>query len=160
MEKYIEAGKIVNTHGTKGEVRIFPWVDSAEYLSTFKLLYIDGKPVKLLSGRVHKKFLLAILDGVDNINAAMALKNKTVYIDRDDANLDEGEFFLQDIIGAAVWDEEGSHLGKLTDVLRLPSGNVYVVTGEREIMIPAVPQFIIKTDVQNGIITVRLIEGM
>jgi 16S rRNA processing protein RimM len=88
------------------------------------------------------------------------LKNKVVFIDRDDVTLPEGEFFLQDIIGARVVDEDGNELGRLDDILELPAGNVYVVQGEREILIPARPEFILNTDVDAGEITVRLLEGM
>ncbi len=160
MKKYLEAGKIINTHGVKGEVKIHSWTDSAEFLMKFKHLYIDEKPFKLVSSRVHKSFLIAQLEGISDVNDAMVLKNKTVFIDRSDVDLPEGSFFLQDIIGASVVDESGTELGKLTDVLEMPASNVYVVTGEREILIPAVPQFIIKTDVDAGVVIVRLIEGM
>lgn len=160
MGKYLEGGVIVNTHGVKGEVRIQPWVDSAEFLKKFKYFYINEKPYRLISGRVHKNFLLAELEGVSDVNAAMVLKGKTVFIDKDEAKLPKGTFFLQDIIGAIVIDENGTELGKLTDVLELPAGNVYEVKGNREILIPAIPQFILKTDIGAGIITVRLIEGM
>lgn len=160
MNKYLETGIIVNTHGIKGEVKIQPWADSAEFLKGFRFLYIDGKPYELLSGKVHKECLIAELKGISGVNEAMVLKNKVVSIDREDAKLPKGAFFIQDLIGATVVDESGKELGKLTDVLELPSSNVYVVTGEREILIPAVPQFIIKTDVNTGLVTVRLIDGM
>jgi len=160
MEKYLEAGIICNTHGIKGEVKIQPWADSAEFLKKFKYLYIDGKPYELISGKVHKQCLIAELKGVSGVNEAMTLKNKIVSIDRNEVKLPIGAFFLQDIIGASVVDESGKELGKLSDVLELPAGNVYVVTGEREILIPAVPQFIINTDVSAGLVTVRLIDGM
>ena len=160
MKKYLEAGKIVNTHGIKGELKIQPWADSAEFLSRFKCLYIDEIPHRLLSSKEHKGCLIARLEGVDNVNDAMVMKNKTVFIDRADAKLPKGAFFIQDLIGASVCDEGGSVLGQLTDVLELPAGNVYVVTGAREILIPAVPEFILNTDVAAGKITVRLIEGM
>lgn len=162
MEKkqFLEAGQIINTHGIKGEVMIRPWADSAQFLLSFKTIYIDEKSVKILSGRVHKGGLIALFEGVGDINTAMRLKGKTVFINRDDAKLPEGEFFLQDIIGAEVREENGSALGVLDDVLEMPASNVYVVRGEREILIPAVPQFVLDTDVTAGIITVRLIEGM
>ena len=160
MEKYLEAGIIVNTHGTRGEVKIQPWADSAEFLKAFRYLYIDEKPYELLSGKVHKNCLIAEFKGVSGVNEAMVLKNKIVSINKSDAKLPKGAFFISDIIGASVVEESGNELGKLTDVLELPASNVYVVTGEREILIPAVPQFIIKTDVNAGVITVRLIEGM
>lgn len=162
MEKkqYIEAGRIVNTHGVAGEVKIEVWLDSPQFLKSFKRCFIDRREVKLLSARVHKGFLIVKLEGVEDVNAAMALKGRTVFIDRADARLPKGAFFLQDIIGAAVVDESGSQIGKLVDVMETPASNVYVVKGEREHLIPAVPEFILSTDADNGIITVHLIEGM
>ena len=162
MEKkqYIEAGRIVNTHGVAGEVKIEVWLDSPQFLKSFKRCFIDRREVRLLSARVHKGFLIVKLEGVEDVNAAMALKGRTVFIDRADARLPKGAFFLQDIIGAAVVDESGSEIGKLVDVMETPASNVYVVKGEREHLIPAVPEFILSTDADNGIITVHLIEGM
>lgn len=160
MEKYLEAGRITNTHGIKGEVKIEAWTDDAEFLRQFKVLYIDNKPVKVTESRVHKGFLLAKLEGVDDVNAAMILKNKPVYFDRNDAKLPKGGFFLADLMGARVVDEAGGELGVLEDILEMPAGNIYVVKGEREILIPAVPEFIVDTDIKAGIITVSLIEGM
>ena len=159
-EKFLEAGKIVNTHAIKGEVKILPWADSAEFLCGFKTLYIDEKPIKILSARAHKGCVIAQFEGIENINDAMRLKNKTVCIDRADAKLPRGHFFISDLIGAAVLSEEGQSLGELTEVLDLPAGNVYVVKGEREILIPAVPEFIKNVDLESGLITVHLIEGM
>ncbi len=162
MEKqqYIEAGKIVNTHGVHGEVKIQVWLDSPEFMRRFKTLYIDSKPVKLISSRAHKGFMIALLDGVEDINAAMSLKNKTVYIDRADAPLRRGEYFLCDIIGASVVTEDGESVGTLEDILETPASSVYIVRGETEHMIPAVPEFVLNTDAENGVITVKLIEGM
>ena len=162
MEKkqYIEAGRIVNTHGVAGEVKIEVWLDSPQFLKSFKRCFIDRREVKLLSARVHKGFLIVKLEGVEDVNAAMALKGRTLFIDRSDARLPKGAFFLQDIIGASVVDEQGNEIGKLADVMETPASNVYVVKGEREHLIPAVPEFILSTDADNGIITVHLIEGM
>ncbi len=159
-QQYIEAGKIVNTHGVHGEVKIQVWLDSPEFMRRFKTLYIDSKPVELLSARAHKGFLIAQLAGVDDVNAAMSLKNKTVYIDRNDAKLKKGEYFLCDIIGARVQTEDGTVIGTLEDILETPASSVYIVRGDAEHMIPAVPEFILNTDAENGIITVHLIEGM
>ena len=162
MEKkqYIEAGRIVNTHGVAGEVKIEVWLDSPQFLKSFKRCFIDRREVKLLSARVHKGFLIVKLEGVEDVNAAMTLKGRTVFIDRADARLPKGTFFLQDIIGASVVDESGNEIGKLVDVMETPASNVYVVKGEQEHLIPAVPEFILSTDADNGIITVHLIEGM
>lgn len=119
-ERFIEAGEIVNTHGVRGEVKILPWTDSAEFLAAFRTLYIDGRPVKVRSARVHKQTVLASLEGVEDVNAAMRLKGRRVFIDRADAKLPEGGYFIQDIIGAEVVTEDGESIGKLAEVMDAP----------------------------------------
>ncbi|HIW16067.1 MAG TPA: ribosome maturation factor RimM [Firmicutes bacterium] len=159
-KQFLEAGRIVNTHGVRGEVKIQPWADSPEFLKDFGTLYIDGAPVKVRSARVHKGCVIASLEDIDDVNGAMRLKGKLVSIDRRDAKLPEGGYFIQDIIGARVVDENGAEVGTLAEVLNLPGSDVYVVRGEREILIPAVPQFILSRDIDAGVITVRMMEGL
>ena len=158
--QYLEAGKITNTHGVRGEVRITPWADSAAFLRGFRTFYIDGQPVRVLRSRVHKNQLIAQLEGYDDVNAAMTLKNKVIHIDRADAKLPKGRFFLQDLLGMRVVSDAGEALGELADVLDLPQGSVYVVRGAREILIPDVPEFLLNIDAERGEITVHLLEGM
>ena len=158
-KKYLEAGKITNTHGVRGEVRITPWADSAQFLRRFSVFYIDEKPVRVVSSRIHKSQLIAKLEGVDDVNAAMGLKNRVICIDRADARLPKGRFFVQDLLGLPVRGDDGADLGTLADVLELPQGKVYVVRGDREILIPDVPEFILNVDAEEGL-TVHLIEGM
>ena len=160
MKEFLDCGQIVNTHGVRGEVRIVPWADSPEFLCQFSTLYLDGAPRRVLSSRVHKGSVIARLDGVDTVEAAMLLRDKTVQIRRADARLPEGAFFLADVIGLKVVDEEGRTLGTLKEVLSPSVQQVYVVEGEREILIPAVPEFILETNITDGYIKVRLIEGM
>lgn len=160
MKEFLDCGQIVNTHGIRGEMRIVPWADSPDFLRGFDTLYVDGAPRKVVSARVHKGSVIARLDGVDTVEEAMRLKGKTVQIRRADAKLPEGAFFLADIIGLDVVDEDGQKLGVLKEVLSPSIQQVYVVAGEREILIPAVPQFILETNIEGGYIKVRLIEGM
>ena len=156
----LECGKIVNTHGIRGEVKIVPWADSPEFLCDLPTLYIDGKPVKIRNARVHKGNVIALLEGIEDVNTAMLLKEKVVSMSRDDVDLPEGSFYLADIIGLKVIDEHGNELGVLDDILSPSLQQVYVVKGQREIMIPVVPEFILETNVDGGYIKVRLIEGM
>lgn len=162
MEKqqYIESGRIVNTHGIVGEVKIEVWLDSPQFMKKCGRIFVDGSAIKIESAREHKGFLLAKLEGIDDVNAAMTMKGKSAYIDRADAKLPKGAYFLQDIIGASVIDESGTEIGKLAEIMETPASRIYVVRGEREHLIPAVPEFILKTDAENGIINVHLIEGM
>ena len=157
---FIEAGKIINTHGVNGEVKIESWLDTPEFLRSFRRLFVRGKEVKVLSARVHKGFVIARLEGIDDMNAAMALKETDVSIAREDARLPKGSYFLCDIIGAQVVDEEDREIGTLAEIEETPSAPLYIVRGEREHLIPAVPEFIRSVDVENGVITVHLIEGM
>lgn len=160
MNEFLDCGQIVNTHGIHGEVRIVPWADSPDFLRGFGTLYVDGAPRKVASARVHKGSVITKLDGVDTVEEAMRLKGKTVQIRRADARLPEGAFFLADIIGLDVVDEAGERLGTLKEVLSPSRQQVYVVAGEREILIPAVPEFILETNIEGGYLKVRLIEGM
>ena len=93
-ERFIEAGEVVNTHGVRGEVKIIPWTDSAEFLAAIRTLYIDGRAVKVRAARVHKGTVLAALEGVEDVNAAMRLKGRRVFIDRADAKLPKGGYFI------------------------------------------------------------------
>ena len=160
MKEFLDCGQIVNTHSVRGEVRIVPWADSPDFLCQFSTLYLDGAPRRVLSIRVHKGSVIAKLDGVDTVEAAMLLRDKTVQIRRADAKLPEGAFFLADIIGLNVVDERGQTLGTLKEVLSPSVQQVYVIEGEREILIPAVPEFIMETNIAGGYLKVRLIEGM
>ena len=160
MKEYVEAGRIVNTHGVTGEVKIEVWLDSPEFFKRFKRLFIAGEEKRILSARAHKSFIIARLEGVDDINAAMALKGRVAEVLRADAGLKEGEFFVQDIIGFTVVDEQGNTVGTLTDAEELPASMIYVVKGESEHLIPAVPEFIRSIDASARQITVHLIEGM
>ena len=160
MKEYVEAGKIVNTHGVAGEVKIEVWLDSPEYFRQFKRLYLGGEERKILSARTHKHFVIARLEGVDDLNAAMALKGRTVEILRADAHLKKGEYFVQDILGFTVVDEQGNVVGKLIDAEETPASMLYHVKGESEHLIPAVREFIRDIDAEKEEIRVRLIEGM
>ena len=163
MEKkaLIEAGRIVNTHGVQGEVKTEVWLDSPQFFKSFKRLVLDsGEELKVLGAKTHKGFVIARLAGVDDVNAAMRLKGKNISVHREDAALPKGAFFLQDIVGARVVDENGAEIGTLVEVMETPASNIYVVKGESEHLIPAVPEFVLKTDADAGVITVHLIEGM
>ena len=163
-EQYLEVGKITNVHGLMGEVRVQPWADSPDFLCRFKTLYVDKThwPIEVERARVHKNMVIIKFRGVTDVPSALAMRNAILYIDRDDAHLPEGSFFLADIYGLEVRDaQSGEVLGKIADVLTLPANNVYVVRGgEREIMIPAVPQFIAETNIEQGYIRVNMMEGL
>ncbi len=164
MQQYLEVGKVTNVHGLMGEVRVQPWADSPDFLCQFKTLYVDDShfPVKVERARVHKNMVIMKFEGLTDVPGALSMRNAVLYIDREDVNLPQGAFFLADIYGLEVRNAAtGEVLGKIADVLTLPANNVYVVRGgARELMIPAVPQFIAETNVEGGFIRVNMMEGL
>jgi 16S rRNA processing protein RimM len=160
-KQQLEAGKIVNTHGVRGEVKIQPWANTPDFLTGFKRFFIDGKPVAVKSSRVHKDCVITAFEDVEGIDGALKLKNKVVYIDRSDVSLEEGEHFVSDLIGLTAEEADtGTLLGKITEVISLPSNDVYVISGGREILVPAVPEFVKEVNLETGIVRLKLIEGM
>jgi 16S rRNA processing protein RimM len=162
----IEIGKIVGTHGVRGELRVEPWCDSPEFLAGFKKVYLKRGAHDPLTGsgvtlaRVHKKHVLLRLEGVESVEAAQALRDTVLYIDRTGVTLPEGRHFVQDLIGLAVFDGD-ERVGTLCDVLSAPAHDVYIVRGDDgEHMIPAVPEFVKEIDTAGGIVRVEMIEGM
>ena len=163
-EQYLEVGKVTNTHGIMGEVKVQPWADSPEFLCQFDTLYVDAAhwPIKVERARVHKNMVIMKLEGVTDVPGALAMRNAILYIDRKDANLPEGSFFIADLLNLEARDaQSGQVLGKIADVLTLPASNVYVIRGgEREILVPAVSQFIQETNIEGGYVLIDMIEGL
>ena len=155
--QFIEAGEIVTTHGVKGEVKVLPWLDSPEDLCDFDRCRIDGKEFEIEQCRVQKTCNLVKLAGIDTMEAAQAMRGKTVELYRED--IDDEVIFAAELIGVEVFCE-GRQIGKIADVLDYPGNSVYVVRGEHEYMIPAVSAFVLGTDMENNRMEVRIIEGM
>lgn len=159
---FITAGQIVNTHGVRGEVKLLPQGVDAEALAGCGTLFIGGEPYKCTASRVHKGCLLAKLEGVDDMDAALTLKGCRVKVRREDVPLPPGEYFDEEMIGLAVRDgSTGENLGKLEEVLSYPAHKIYVVRGGRdEFLIPAVPAFIAGIDMAAGTVDIHMMEGL
>lgn len=159
-KQLIEAGKIANTHGIHGEVKIQPWCDSPDFLLNFNEFYIDGSPIAFTELRVHKSNVLAKPECANSATEAALLKDKIICIDRSKAELPDGAAFIADLIGLDAIDEKtGLSIGKITDVLTLPASDVYVIKGEYEYMVPVVDEFVRQVSVEGGFVCLRLIEG-
>lgn len=164
MKKLLESGKIVNIHGLKGEVKVMPWCDYPDFLCEFDVLYIGREKTAytVQSARVHKGMALLKLEGIDTPEAANNLRNSLVYIDREEVDLDEGTYFIQDIIGLTVKDADtGEVYGEIKDVLQTGANDVYEIkNGEKTCLIPAIEQVVIETDIENSQMLIRPLEGL
>ena len=152
----IDAGEIVTTHGVRGEVKVMPWLDCPEMLCEFERCRIDGKEYEIEACRVQKTCNLVKLAGIDTMEAAQAMRGKTVQLFRED--MDDDIIFGADLLGVCVY-AEGKMIGEITDVLDYPGNSVYVV-GRNEYMIPAVKEFVLSIDLDKNEMQVHLIEGM
>ena len=164
-KQYLDSGKIVGTHGIKGEVRIEPWCDSPEFLCAFKKLYLDenGQTFIEVKSRPHKNITLAKIKGVDTIEEAEKFRGKIVYINRADITLDEGVNFVQDLIGLEVKDaENGNVYGKITDVLRTGANDVYEITdsNNKKYLAPVIDEVVAEINVDGGFVLIRPMKGI
>lgn len=164
-KQYLECALIINTHGVRGDVKLESLCDTPQVLAGLKRVYFfengEYRETKVLHASVFKSFVLATLEGVDDMDKAMALKGKTLYAARGDFKLKKGDFFIVDLIGLEVIDHEsGKVYGKVTDVVNRGASDIYVVkteSGER--MMPAVKEFVKNIDLERGIF-VKTIPGL
>jgi 16S rRNA processing protein RimM len=149
----LEIGKIVKAHGLKGEVKVMPWCDSPEILCDFDEVFLkNGEVLKVRSSRVVKGMALMKFSGIDTIEQAEKLVNTVLYADREDFVLEDGVYFIQDLIGITVKESAtGKIYGEITDVLQTGANDVYVVKGNKsenkELLIPAIADVVISTDI-------------
>ena len=155
--QFVKAGEIVTTPGIKGEVKVMCWLDDPEMLCEFDRCRIDGKDYEIEQCRVQKTCNLVKLSGIDTMDAAQAMRGKTIELYRED--IDDEVIFAAELIGMEVF-ADGEKIGKIKEVLDYPGNSVYVVKGEHEYMIPAVKAFILDTDMEANAMQVKLIEGM
>lgn len=167
MEEYFEIGQIVNTSGLKGVIKVKPFTDDITKFNNFKTIYIsikkELKEFKIEQVRFSKNMVFLKLEGIDTIEEAENYRNLYLKIKRDkDEELEEGSYYIVDIIGCKVYTDEQKELGKVDDVFSTGSNDVYVVKDEegRQILLPAIKEVIKNIDIENKTITVHLLEGL
>lgn len=163
---YTIVGKITNSHGIKGEVKVYPLTDDVERFSDLKKVYIgeSKKELNLKTVKYHKGIAIIGFEEFDNINQILSFKDQYVYIDDSDRIiLPEDHYFIFDLIGCEVFDMTNKKIGYIDDVLQNMGNDVYVVKddgGHQEYLLPAVKEFIKTVDINNRRIVIDPIEGM
>lgn len=167
MENLLRVGVIASTHGIKGEVNVFPTTDDPNRFKMLKHVIIDLKREQLeleIEGvKFFKKFVILKFKGYDTINEIQHFLKKDLFVTRENAvKLEEGEYFICDLIGLQVVTDEGVTLGTLTDILQTGANDVYVVTNQeqKEYLLPSIPQCILDRDLEKGIIQVHVLKGL
>lgn len=167
IKEFLELGQIVGTHGVRGEMRLNPWCDSPEFAKKFKTVYFDNrgqKSVKVLSCRTHGNIALIGLDAIDTVEAAEALRNKILYINRGDACLPDGSWFIEELIGCTVRDADDREkaYGTLSDVMQTGANDVWEVTDSDGVkyLLPAIKSVVIETNVADNNVFIRPLKGI
>jgi 16S rRNA processing protein RimM len=165
MKQYLEIGKVNNTHGLKGEVKLEMWCDNIDYIKQFDTLYLDdeGKEaLTLVSARAQKNIAILKFAEIQNIDEAQMLKNKLIYGNRDDAKIQEGSYYLADIIGCYVVDiDTDEEYGKIVDVLNYGSCDIYdVESWGRHTLIPAIDDVVKEINTEYQIVKIKAMKGL
>ena len=166
MEQMLRVGVITSTHGVRGEVKVFPTTDDATRFKTLKKVILDGRePLELSIEQVKffKNMVILKFKGYDNINDVETWRQRDLLITRDQAvELKEDEYFITDLIGLTVVNEEEAVLGRVKDVLETGANDVYVVelTGGKELLLPAIKDCILNVDLEGGRMKVHVLDGL
>ena len=166
MQKRLEVGQIVNTFGIKGELKVTPFTDDINRFDDLKKVYVktrkDNQLYKVENVRYHKNMVLLKLEGIENPEQGELLKNAYLEIDREDAiPLEEGQYFIVDLIGLDVYTDEGNLLGKVEDIYNTGANDIYVVKDElgKQILLPGIKEVIKEVKLDDRVI-VHLIPGL
>ncbi len=159
----LELGKIVNTHGIRGELKIQPWCDEPELFHELEYFYVGDTKYEIIRTRIHKNCIIAQVEGIDSINQAELLKNRVITIEREAlGELPEGAYYIADLEGLAVRTMDGKELGIIDEIIKTGSNDVYVLkeTGGKPILIPVIDQVVKEVNVEEGYVLVELLKGL
>ena len=163
-KQFLEVGQIVNTQGLKGEMRVDPWCDDPQFICMFDELYLkNGDTIKITKSRVQKNVAVIKVEGIDSIEQADTMRRTVLYINRDDVELDNDVFFVQDILNCEVVDVDTKQsYGKITDVIKTGANDVYQVTDEdgKKYLVPVIDDVVISTDIDGGVVEIRPMKGI
>lgn len=162
--EFLELGKIVNTHGIRGEVKIQPWCDDPAIFDELEYIYLDNEKYYIERSRFHKNCEIVKLEGIEDINQAELFRNKIVTIEREAlGELPEGTYYMVDILGLPVKTADGTILGVIDDIIKTGSNDVYVLKetfNGKQILIPVIDSVVKKVDIDEGYVLVELMKGL
>ena len=167
MEQLLQVGILSSTHGVHGEMKIFPTTDDPGRYKKLKKVFLDTgagmNELKIESVKFFKKFVIVKFEGYDSINDIEKYKGRSIFVSREDAvRLGRNEYFVADLIGMRVVDENGNELGELTDVMETGANDVYVIRlmNGGELLLPAIKQCILSVDVNEAVMKIHVLDGL
>ena len=163
MKDLIDIGQIVNTHGLRGDLKVMPWCDDPEIFCELEYVLIDNKEFLIEKSSLHKNAVLLKLQGINHINDAELYRNKILYVKRADlGELPEGTYYICDLLGCSVITNEGRLLGRIKDIIKTGSNDVYVVEDEqkKQVLIPVIDEVINSVNIEEKKIIITPLKGL
>ncbi len=159
MKQFITVGQIINTHGLNGELKVYPLTDDIKRFRKLKKVYINEIERQVVWCKLQVDKVILKIEGIDSIEDAVKYKEKYIEVSREDAvKLPEGRYFVTDIIGCTVVDENGVDYGKIYDVIHTKNNDVYWIKEGKELLIPVLKEIVVNIDVENQKITIKPVE--
>jgi 16S rRNA processing protein RimM len=156
MKHFITIGQIINTHGVNGELKVYPLTDDIKRFRKLKKIYVDGIEKDIVWCKIQVDRVILKIEGVDSIDEATNYKEKYLEVSIDDAiKLPEGRYFVADIIGCMVEDENGEKLGKVYDVIHTRNNDVYWIKEGKQLLIPVLKDIVLNIDIENKKIIIK-----
>ena len=167
MQEKLEIGQIVNTFGIKGEVKIYPFTDDIKRFDKLEKIYVktlkESKQYQIENVKYHKNMVILKIKGIDKIEDAEKLRDAYIEVDREDAiPLEEGTYYIADLIGLEVYTDEGNLLGKVDDIYNTGANDIYVIKDElgKQILLPGIQEVIKEVNLEKSKIIVHIIPGL
>ena len=159
----ISVGKLVNTRGLRGELKLYPYIDEQETFLELTYLMVNDEKYDIKGVKFFKNMVFVTLEGIDTVEKAERLKNSEAFVLEEDLPaLSEEEFYIKDILGISVVTDKGEKIGKVKDVFRTGSNDVYEVEreGKKPMYLPAIKDVVLNIDTKSGEMTVHIIDGL
>ena len=167
MEDLFQVGVITSTHGVRGEVKVFPTTDDARRFKRLREVLLDNGKSKITleieSVKFFKQFVILKFKGYDNLNDVEKFRQRSLFVTRENAvRLGRDEYFIADLIGISVFDEEEKEIGILKDVLETGANDVYVITmtNGKELLLPAIKDCVLNVDIENNYMQIHILDGL
>uniref|UniRef100_UPI00405658BA ribosome maturation factor RimM n=1 Tax=Agathobacter sp. TaxID=2021311 RepID=UPI00405658BA len=167
MEQFLRVGVITSTHGVRGEVKVYPTTDDPQRFKKLKQVILDDgkqtRELEIMSVKFHKNMVILKFKGIDNINDVEKYKQADLLITRENAvKLEEGEYFIVDLIGLKGTTDEGEEIGMLSDVIQTGANDVYVFSkeGVKDLLVPKIPDCVKEINLEEGTVLVHLLPGL
>lgn len=168
MEDYLRIGVVTTAHGVKGELKVFPTTDDAARYKKLKSLIVNTRKINMAEFKVEsvkffKQFVILKLEGINTMDDALLYKDAELFVERKNAvKCAKDEYFITDLIGLSVFDENDEKVGTITEVYPTGANDVYEITGEddKSFLLPAIKDCVLKVDIPNNCMKVHILEGL